>query len=171
MPLTIASTRPISAVLRLWQMPQASLRYNGRLMLGVIRRRKMDTLEAVEQKLQEVRSMLDDVASDLVTSDIPCKSADIEHIGEALVSISSIQLSIYEQRPDLKPEYLDNISKDVAENREFGRILIQNERHLSQNKPNDAIGLLNDFRAKKPHQEFMEMANSEISRIKQLFGV
>ena len=131
----------------------------------------MDTLEVIEEKLQEVRSILDDVASELARSDIPCNTADIEHIGEALAAISYVQLSVYEQRPDLRPEYLSETSKHRDHNQEFGRILIQNEHNLSGNKPNEAIQLLNEFKAKNPPVEYIEMANNEISRIKHIFNV
>jgi hypothetical protein len=128
----------------------------------------MDTLEVIEEKLQEVRSILDDVASELARSDIPCKTADIEHIGEAL---SDIQLSVYGQGPDLRPEYLNETSKFRDHNREFGRILIQNEHNFSGNKPNEAIQLLNEFKANNPPAEYKEMANNEINRIKHTFNV
>ncbi|MEJ2454065.1 MAG: hypothetical protein P8103_07905 [Candidatus Thiodiazotropha sp.] len=131
----------------------------------------MDTLEVIEEKLQQARSLLDDVASRLTSSEIKCRSADIEHVGEALAAISDIQISIYEQRPDLKPKYLNDLGINRDENHNFGRILIQNEQNLSKNKPNEAIQLLNEFKASNPPKEYVEMANSEINRIKKLFSV
>ena len=131
----------------------------------------MDKLDEIERKIQKARSLLDDVTGGLAKSDIPCRTADIEHIGEALAAISEVQQSIYEQRPELRPEYLAKESPNRTHNQEFGRILVQNEHYLSGNKPREAIGLLNEFKATNPPEEYTEMANNEIERIRRTFNV
>lgn len=131
----------------------------------------MITLDNLEQKLQKIRVMLDEVAEGLSKSDIPCRTADIIHIGEALAAISEVQLSIYEQCPDLRPEYLNDLNKDRDLNQELGRILIQSERYLSGNSPNEAIQLFKEFKSKHPPKEYIDMADNEINRIKSTFSV
>lgn len=131
----------------------------------------MDKLAAIDKTLSKVRELLDEVARELASSDIPCRTADIEHIGEALAAISEIQLSIYEQRPDLAPEFLKGRSESLDLDRQFGRILIQNQNYLSSNKPDKAIDLLNEFLESKPPERFVEMAKNEIKRIQKIFNV
>jgi hypothetical protein len=129
----------------------------------------MDKLVAIDRSLMKVRALLDEVARELAECEIPCRTADIEHIGEALAAISNIQLSIYEQRPDLTPDFLKERSEIHDQNRQFGRILIQNQHHLSCNKPDKAIDLLNAFLETKPPERYVEMANNEIKRIRKTF--
>ena len=131
----------------------------------------MDKLATIEEKLVKVRKLLDEAARDIADSEIPCRTADIEHIGEALAAISDIQLSIYELRPDLMPEYLREKSEHPDLNRQFGRILIQNQSLLSGNKPDEAIQLLTNFVEEEPPANYVEMANNEIRRIQKMFNV
>jgi len=66
---------------------------------------------------------------------------------------------------------LGEFQKNRDENRQFGRILIQNEHHLSHNNPNEAILLLNELISRRPPSNYVEMANNEIARIKRTFNV
>ena len=131
----------------------------------------MDKVELAHSKLEQASKLLDEVASDLRDAEFSCQAADTYSIADALASIMDVKLAIYKEHPELKPEYLDTEVPDADVNREFGRIMIQSERFLSQNKSQEAIGLFLAFLGSNPPNEFKEMANSEIERVKELFAI
>jgi hypothetical protein len=131
----------------------------------------MTELQVLEEKLQQIRTLLDEVGTGLAASNISCRLADIERVGKALSAITDIQLSIYEQQPSLSPEYLTDSQIYRNANQQFSRILIQNEHYLSNNMPNNAIMLLNEFIGSQPPNKYAVMANNEIARIKGVFNV
>ena len=118
----------------------------------------MDILKSIDSRLSAIRKELDSIAKEISNSKLEYSSAHIRNVGEALTAISDIQHSIYEQRPDLIPEILKEHSKYPDFNRQFGKILIENEHLLSINQPSRAVELLNKFIDKKPPVEFEKMA-------------
>lgn len=130
----------------------------------------MDKVESAYSKLEQASKLLDEVACDLRDIEFLCQAADTYSIADALASIMDVKLAIYKERPELKPEYLEAEVPDAKANRQFGRIMIQSERLLSQNKSHEAVELFLAFLESNPPSEFIEMANSEIERINELFS-
>jgi hypothetical protein len=126
-------------------------------------------IENIHSKLVESCRLLDKAASEIVFSSLPYPSADVESIGKALSHILDVQQSIYSVSPELTPAHLLEKSRHPNENKEFGKLLVQNERLLAQNKPEEAILLVREFIGSDPASQFVEMAESEIERIKSVF--
>ena len=141
------------------------------LYLHYINQSNMDEIKAIENNLQKISMMLNDVATVLAKSDIPCRSVDIQHVGKALAEIFDIQQSLYEERPELMPEYLKQKSNSIDISRKYSRIKTQNQYFLAKNETKEALKLLTDFINSKPPNEFLNMANDEIVRIKKLFNI
>ena len=131
----------------------------------------MSKLVEIDEKLNQVRGMLDEVASSISQSELLTKSAAIGSIGEALAAISDIQMAIYEIKPDLMPEFLKREPSYREENIKFGEIVMEIQSNLALNKPLESISLMNEYIAGNPPEKYRHMAESEIHRIKKLFGV
>lgn len=67
----------------------------------------MATLESIDEKLRIAAESLDLAASEIRDLPLDPVRKYIRNIGEALGEIFEIQHQIYEQRPDLRPEILD----------------------------------------------------------------
>jgi hypothetical protein len=149
-----------------WDAP-----YVAPIMQALYGRRVMDKLKSIHSKLHRATELLNEAAGELVKSEIVCQAADIRSIGEALANVMDVKMSIYETRPELKPEYLNDKQQNLNYNREFGRIIIQKDRFLAENNPHEAIALYKSFIDRNPSQEYIEMANDEVARIKKLFAI
>jgi hypothetical protein len=131
----------------------------------------MESLKNILKKLDEAGELLNDAATDISVSDIECRTADIKHLGRALVEISEVKKTIYELSPELTPDSLKSKSSMSDLNRELGRIIVQNERSLGLNEPYDAIDRLNKFIDKCPSEFMSEIAVKEINKIKTTFNI
>lgn len=129
----------------------------------------MNGTERINNKLNFAAESLNEIAEDISKSEFPYVRAEVENIGKALAAIFDIQKTIYTHNPHLVPEHLKEKSRYPEWNREFAKLLIQNESLLSKNNPTEAVILTEQFIESEPPKEFLEMANSEIKRIKALF--
>ena len=129
----------------------------------------MSDIEKIHSKLEEACRLLDKAASEIVSSSLPYPSADVENIGKALSHIFDVKQSIYSMSPELTPAHLLEKSEHPNENKEFGKLLVQNQRLLAENKPEEAILLVREFICSGPPSHFVEMAEGQIERIKTVF--
>ena len=134
-------------------------------------REKMSNIENIHSKLEEACRILDKAASEIVSSSLPYPSADVENIGKALSHIIEVQKSIYSISPELTPAHLLEKSMNPNENKEYGKLLVQNQHLLAENKPEEAILLVREFIGSEPPGQFVEMAESQIERIKTVFNL
>jgi len=131
----------------------------------------MSNAEHISNRLSSVQRTLNEIAGEVRDSDLPYVIAEVENIARALVSLMEIQQTIYAHNPHLVPEYLEEKSPHREWNKEFGKLLIQNEYLLSQNNPIEAVTRAEEFVLLNPPKAFVDMANNEVERIKGLFGI
>ena len=129
----------------------------------------MSDLKDINSKLEQVCRLLDQTASEINSSSLPYPSVDIESIGKALAHIFDVQHSVYSVCPELTPDHLLENSRFPDANKQFGKLLSQNERLLADNNPQEAIALINDFISSEPPAQFVSMAKGQIERIRTVF--
>lgn len=130
----------------------------------------MNDAEHISHRLSSVQIMLDEIAREIKDSDLPYIRAEIENVAMALSYLLDIQQTIYAHNPGLTPEYLQQVAQNSDRwNREFGKLLLQNESLLASNNPREAINLTEQFIQSEPPEFFVGMANAEIERIVALF--
>lgn len=131
----------------------------------------MNNAEYISERLMVVQKTLDEIAGEIRDSDLPYVRAEIENVAKALSHLFDIQQTIYNHNPNLVPDYIKLASPHPEWNKEFRKLLIQNESLLSKNSPKDAIILTREFIESEPPEMFIEMATAEIQRIESLFNL
>jgi len=77
----------------------------------------MATLESINRLLSVASSLMDHAAAEIRDAKVEPVRVNIERVGKALAEVFEIQLEIYKLQPDLKPDYLTQLSEFSAANR------------------------------------------------------
>ncbi len=131
----------------------------------------MNAIASAHSKLQRAARLLDEAASDLATTDIPCRTADIRSIGDALGAICDVRSSIYEYSPELKPDDYDEKSPHPDFDRELTRIRSHGRSLLADNRPKEVITLLEAFIGKNPPGAHLQSARAYLDHIRRRFNI
>ncbi|MBU1191967.1 MAG: hypothetical protein KKE76_09660 [Gammaproteobacteria bacterium] len=126
----------------------------------------MPTLDSINGLLDDAAKTLDKAAREIRDTPLEPSKEHILRIGQALSNVFEIQHKIYELRPDLKPAYLDEKSKNPEGNRALGEAIVKADALADAGKHADAIKVLKNFINSCPDSELTSIAKREIERHK-----
>lgn len=128
--------------------------------------RMMPTLDSINDLLSEAAKKLDQAAREIRDAPLEPAKDHIHRIGEALANVFDIQHQIYEVRPDLKPQHLNQELKEPEANRALGEAMVKADALVNAGKTMQAVKVLENFISSYPNSELRSIAEGEIERYK-----
>jgi hypothetical protein len=129
------------------------------------------SIDNLNRLLREAAIKLDRAALEIRDIPFEPRKQHIRKIAEALSNVFDIQHMIYDERPDLEPEYLKRSEPPANSeaNRAWGDALIKVFDHEEVGDIDGAILVWESFINTNPPREYLDEATSSLKRLKRIY--
>jgi hypothetical protein len=127
----------------------------------------MPSLDSLNDLLTQAATLLDMAAEEVRDIPLEPKKENIRWIAAILSEIFEMQQRIYALRPDLKPPFLSEPSKNPESNRALGRALVEAGRLDDEGQLDAAVAVLESYQAAESSTHHREIAQSLIERLRE----